>query len=117
MNNTSSPTVSTKIAPMLAMPLLLKMLHFSRSGSFGSGLCNQSSFSTSSGNRSRPEPGMMLNFSETVCVFRSSSLPARDGALESSKGETKGLILESSELQLPRRDDIADGDRMGDSSR
>ena len=58
----------------------------------------------------------MLNFSETVCVFRSSSLPALDGALESSKGEANGP-LDVSELQLVRRDDIADGDRSGDSSR
>jgi hypothetical protein len=117
MNNTSNPIVSTTSAPTLAMPLLLKISHLSRSGSFGSGLCNQSSFSTSSGNRSRPEPGRMLNFSETVCVFISSSLPAREGALESSKGETKGLTLESSELQLVRRDDSAEGERIGDSSR
>jgi len=32
----------------------------------------------------------MLNFSDTVCVFKSSSLPARDGALESSNGEPNG---------------------------
>jgi hypothetical protein len=61
----------------------------------------------------------MLNFSDTVCVFRSSSLPALDGALESSNGEANGP-LESrvmSELQLERRDDMAEGDRIGDSSR
>jgi hypothetical protein len=60
----------------------------------------------------------MLNFSETVCVLRSSSLPALEGALESSKGDAKGPC-DMSELQLERRDadDIADGDRMGDSSR
>ena len=61
----------------------------------------------------------MLNFSDTVCVFKSSSLPAREGALESSKGEANGP-LESrvkSELQLDLRDDMPDGDCMGDSSR
>jgi hypothetical protein len=58
-------------------------------------------------------------------VLRSSSLPAREGALEpmgSSNGEANGPYLESrltadSESQLDRRDDIAEGDRMGDSSR
>lgn len=58
----------------------------------------------------------MLNFSETVCVLRSSSLPAREGALESSNGEAKGP-LDMSELQLDRRDDMPEGDRNGDSSR
>jgi hypothetical protein len=61
----------------------------------------------------------MLNFSDTVCVLRSSSLPALDGALESSNGDAKGLLDEScvmSELQLVRRD-MADGERIGDSSR
>jgi len=59
----------------------------------------------------------MLNFSDTVWVLRSSSLPARDGALESSKGEAKGPRESPvmSELQLVRRD-MADGDRCGDSS-
>jgi hypothetical protein len=32
----------------------------------------------------------MLYFSLTVCVFTSSSLPALEGALESSKGDAKG---------------------------
>jgi hypothetical protein len=66
----------------------------------------------------------MLYFSDTVCVFRSSSLPAREGARESSKGEANGempIALESrlptdSELQLVRRDESAEGDRAGDSS-
>ena len=58
----------------------------------------------------------MLNFSETVCVFRSSSLPARDGALESSNGEPKGPPV-MSELQLVRLEDMPEGDCMGDSSR
>jgi hypothetical protein len=51
-------------------------------------------------------------------VLRSSSLPALDGALESSNGDAKG-DLEScvaSELQLVRREDM-DGERIGDSSR
>lgn len=59
----------------------------------------------------------MLNFSDTVCVFKSSSLPAREGALESSNGEMKGPLEESrvlSELQLVRREDTADN--AGDSS-
>lgn len=64
----------------------------------------------------------MLNFSDTVCVFRSSSLPARDGALESSNGDANGPTCESrlrcdSELQLVRLEDMPDGDRIGDSSR
>lgn len=54
----------------------------------------------------------MLYFSETVCVLTlSSSLPARDGALESSNGEAKGPLLSllpASELQLVLLDDIAD---------
>jgi hypothetical protein len=63
----------------------------------------------------------MLYFSDTVCVFRSSSLPVRDGALESSNGDANGPKRESrlaadSELQLVLRDDIPDGDRIGDSS-
>lgn len=58
----------------------------------------------------------MLNFSDTVCVLRSSSLPALEGALESSKGDAKGP-LDVSELQLVRREDMPEGERMGDSSR
>lgn len=58
----------------------------------------------------------MLNFSETVCVFRSSSLPARDGALESSNGEAKGPRAEKSDSQLVRREDMIEGERSGDSS-
>jgi hypothetical protein len=56
-------------------------------------------------------------------VLSSSSLPAREGARESSNGDAKGLIRESrlptdSELQLVRRDDMADGEGgAGDSSR
>ncbi len=47
----------------------------------------------------------------------SSSLPALEGALESSKGEAKGpsrlSLLPASELQLVRRDDIAEPEREG----
>jgi hypothetical protein len=52
----------------------------------------------------------------------SSSLPARDGALESSNGDIKGLIRSAlapvSEAQLLLREDMLDaaGDREGDSS-
>lgn len=46
----------------------------------------------------------MLNFSDTVWVFKSSSLPARDGARESSKGEANGPPV-MSELQLVRREE------------
>ena len=60
----------------------------------------------------------MLYFSDTVWVLRlSSSLPAREGALESSKGDANGPLLLSllpaSELQLVLRDDMADTDREG----
>lgn len=74
--------------------------------SFGSGLCSQSSFSTSSGNSNNPEEGVMLYFSETVCVLTpSSSLPALDGDLESSNGDANGparlsLLPAEPELQL-----------------
>lgn len=67
---------------------------------------------------------MILYFSDTVCVLiRSSSLPAREGALESSKGDAKGdpkaappLPPLTSELQLDRREDMADADREGPSN-
>lgn len=54
----------------------------------------------------------MLNFSDTVWVFKSSSLPARDGARESSNGEAKGPLEScvASELQLVRREDMPEGD-------
>lgn len=63
----------------------------------------------------------MLYFSETVWVFTfSSSLPALEGALESSKGEANGemngprlSLLPASEPQLVLREDIADGERLG----
>lgn len=55
----------------------------------------------------------MLYFSDTVCVLTlSSSLPARDGALESSKGDANGpwrlSLLPASDSQLVRLEDIAD---------
>ena len=57
----------------------------------------------------------MLYFSDTVCVLMSSSLPARDGALESSKGDAKGpsllSLLPASELQLVLLEDMAEADR------
>lgn len=63
----------------------------------------------------------MLYFSDTVWVLTfSSSLPALDGALESSNGEANGemkgprlSLLPASELQLVRRDDIAEAARDG----
>lgn len=78
--------------PTFTSPLLLnRSEQFIFSLSFGSGVCSQSSFSTSSGNSSRPAEGRMLYFSLTVCVFTpSSSLPALDGARESSNGDAKG---------------------------
>ena len=60
---------------------------------------------------------MILYFSDTVCVLTlSSSLPALEGALESSNGEAKGPLLSLlpvSELQLVLLDDMADTDREG----
>lgn len=50
----------------------------------------------------------MLYFSDTVCVFTSSSLPACEGALESSNGDANGPIAE---LQLDLREESADGAR------
>lgn len=125
MNRNSIPRESTARAPTFIAPLFVQMSQSRFSFSLGSGLCSQSSFSTSSGKSNRPAVGSMLNFSDTVCVFRSSSLPAREGALEpsgSSNGDAKGPNLESrlmtdSESKLDRRDDIAVGDCMGDSSR
>jgi len=116
MNNTNIPIVMKAKPPTFKIPLLVKMSHFSRSLSFGSGLCNQSSFSTSSGKSKSPADGMILYFSETVCVLiLSSSLPALEGALESSNGEANGPYrlsrLPASELKLVRRDDIAEVER------
>lgn len=59
----------------------------------------------------------MLYFSDTVCVLTSSSLPAREGALESSKGLYWPPLCrlrplpEISELQLVRLEDMPEGDR------
>nr|GFD59778.1 hypothetical protein [Tanacetum cinerariifolium] len=53
---------------------------------------------------------------DTVCVLRSSSLPALEGALESSNGEANGPLDDMSESQLVRREDMAEGERNGDSS-
>ena len=122
MNRQSMPIESSARAPTFTAPRLVKTSQSRFSFSFGSGLCSQSSFSTSSGKSSKPADGRMLNFSDTVWVFRSSSLPVRDGALESSNGDMNGLSLESrlaidSESQLDRCDDMAEEGRMGDSSR
>jgi hypothetical protein len=112
MNSTKIPIEIKASPPTFTIPRFVNTSHFSLSDSFGSGLWSQSSFSTSSGNRSSPADGMMLYFSDTVWVFTlSSSLPALDGALESSNGEMKGpwrlsLLLALSELQLVRRDDM-----------
>lgn len=118
MNNTSNPTVRITKAPTFTIPLFVKTSQSRLSFSFGSGLCSQSSFSTSSGNRRSPADGVMLNFSDTVCVLRSSSLPARDGALESSKGDANGPYRES---RLPTESvsqlDLRDKGEAGDSSR
>jgi len=54
-----------------------------------------------------------------VFTYSSSLLPALDGALESSNGETKGFRLSRllpSELQLVLRDEIPDTVGVGDSS-
>lgn len=61
----------------------------------------------------------MLYFSDTVCVLTSSSLPALDGALESSNGDANGLCMlflllskpPVSEAQLLRLEDIAEPGR------
>lgn len=88
MKSTKSPNVTSANPPTLAKPRLVNMLHSRTSLSFGSGLCSQSSFSTSSGNSRSPAEGRILYFSETVWVFTASSslLPAREGVLESANG-------------------------------
>ena len=120
MNKTRSPAVKIAKLPTLIAPLFVKMLHSLGSFSFGSGLCNQSSFSTSSGNNKRPADGNILYFSETVCVLTcSSSLPARDGALESAKGSPPYILLSRplpSELKLVLLDSVSTGDPGTDSS-
>ena len=94
MKRTKSPAVTRARPPTLTAPRLVKILHSLGSFSLGSGLCNQSSFSTSSGNKRSPADGNMLYFSDTVCVLTcSSSLPALDGALD--------VALESANGSLP----------------
>ena len=94
MKRINSPRVTRARPPMLAAPRLVKILHSLVSFSFGSGLCNQSSFSMSSGNKRSPAEGNMLYFSDTVCVVTcSSSLPALDGA--------RDVVLESANGSLP----------------
>ena len=96
------------------------MLHSLGSFSFGSGLCSQSSFSTSSGNNRRPADGNILYFSETVCVLTfSSSLPALETVLESANGSMPYILLSlplPSELKLVLRDRLSTGDPGTDSS-
>lgn len=120
MKRTKSPQHTRTKPPTLAKPLLVKMLHSLCSFSFGSGLCSQSSFSTSSGNSSRPADGSMLYFSETVCVFTpSSSLPALEGVLESANGSIPYILLSRplpSELKLVLREKASIGDPGTDSS-
>jgi len=104
--------------PTFIIPRFENTSHFSRSLSLGSGLCSQSSFSISSGNSNSPAEGIILYFSDTVCVLTlSSKLPALEGALESSNGEANGeapcrlSLLPPSELQLVLLEDIADTER------
>lgn len=54
----------------------------------------------SSGKSNRPAEGRILYFSETVWVLTSSSLPALEGARESSKGFGLYIRLGESETQL-----------------
>lgn len=113
--------MTTKVRPpTLANPRFVKTLHSLDSFSFGSGLCNQSSFSTSSGNRRRPADGRMLYFSDTVWVLTfSSSLPALDGVLESAKGSNPYILLSRpfpSELKLVLLEKPSTGDPGTDSS-
>ena len=121
MKSSRSPILMKANPPTLTIPLFVKMSHSRFSASFGSGLCNQSSFSTSSGKSNSPADGRILYFSDTVWVLTlSSSLPALDGALESSNGfpPYRLSLLPASELQLVRRDGNADasGDLAGESS-
>lgn len=125
INRASSPR-QRKISPArLANGRRWKMSHLLLSISFISGLCSQSSFSTSSGNKSKAELGRILYFSDTVWVLTfSSSVPVRDGDLESSNGDAKGpsarlsWLIEDSSLQLVLREgnSEASGEGLGDSS-
>ena len=119
MKRTRIPKVTRPRPPILAAPRLVKILHSLSSFSFGSGLCNQSSFSISSGNNRSPADGNILYFSDSVCVLTcSSSLPDRDGArdvaLESAKGSLPKAL--PSELKLVLRDRPSTGDPGTDSS-
>ncbi len=120
MKRISRPKVNKPNPPTLTRPRFVKMLHSLVSFSLGSGLCSQSSFSTSSGNKRRPAEGKMLYFSDTVCVLTlSSSLPDREGALESAKGSMPYILLSRpllSELKLVRREGVSVGVPGADSS-
>lgn len=120
MKRTNKPQHTRARPPTFIKPLFVKTLHSLGSFSFGSGLCSQSSFSTSSGKRSNPSDGRMLYFSETVCVLTpSSSLPALDGVLESANGSIPYILLSRplpSELKLVLRDKLSTGDPGTDSS-
>ena len=120
MNNTNRPKTTKARPPTLAKPLFVNILHSRVSFSFGSGLCSQSSFSTSSGNRRSPADGSMLYFSDTVWVLTlSSSLPALDGVLESAKGSPPYILLSRpfpSELKLVLLDVLSTGEPGTDSS-
>jgi len=110
MKSTSTPKIINTNPPVFSRPLGEQMSQFRGSFPSRSGLCNQSSFSTSSGNNSKPADGCMLYFSDTVWVLMPSSLPSRDGGRKSSKGEPDGsnrLSRLPSELQLDRRDNDA----------
>lgn len=120
MKRIKSPRVTKARPPTLTNPLFVNILHSLVSFSLGSGLCNQSSFSTSSGNSKSPAEGSMLYFSDTVCVFTlSSSLPALEGARESANGSTPYILLSRlfpSELKLVLRDGVSTGEPGADSS-
>ena len=108
MKRLRTPSVINTRPPTLTHPLLVNISHSLFSFSFGSGLCSQSSFSTSSGKSKSPADGNILYFSETVCVLTfSSSLPALEGVLESSNGSCPNARLSlacPSELQLVLRE-------------
>ena len=120
MNKIKRPITTKARPPTLANPLFVKILHSLDSFSFGSGLCNQSSFSTSSGNKSSPADGRILYFSDTVWVLTfSSSLPALDGVLESAKGSIPYILLSRpfpSELKLVLLEKASTGEPGADSS-
>lgn len=110
MNKNKMPIAINTNPPTLVNPLFVKTLQSFGSFSLGSGLCNQSSCSTSSGNNNKPGDGVILYFSASVCVFRCSSSigPSLELGLESSNGEKNGCRLPISELKLVLRDDCAE---------